>query len=247
MNSQITVILNCYRRPQYLREQLDAIKKQSIPAQEIWLWVNDHVDNHGWDFDSLGFDKIIRSNHNFKFHGRFSAACLVRTPFVALFDDDTIPGENWFKNCLSVQDEIGPCILGGVGLVFTGKKYWDHQRVGWPSMNEVTTEVDLVGHAWFFPRFAMRYFWLDTFTLDNCEDLQLSYTTKKYGSLKTYCPPHPEKDKTLWSSLHGIEKGTDSKASSNGGIPHHIFYYERDKCVELALQNGWETVGKIKL
>lgn len=243
----ITTILTCYRRPSYLKEQIKAIRDQSVPTNEIWLWVNAHPDNDGFDFDSLGVDKIIKCSHNFKFHGRFAAACLAKTSHVAVFDDDTIPGTNWFKNCLDTERVVGPSILGGVGLIFNGQRYWDHIRSGWPRENEAAEEVDLVGHAWFFPRLFMRYFWIDTFTLDNCEDLQLSYNCKKYGAVKSFCPPHPNNDKSLWSSLHGVEKGTDNKASSNGGIPHHIFYSERDKCIQLALQNGWITVNNVKL
>lgn len=243
----ITTILTCYRRPNYLKEQIDSIRNQSVKSQEIWLWINDHPDNRNFDFSSLNIDKIIRCDYNFKFHGRFAAACLVETSHVAIFDDDTIPGKNWFKNCLDSEKTTGPSIFGGVGLIFNGKRYWDHIRSGWPSSNIELTEVDLVGHAWFFPRSAMRYFWIDTFTLNNCEDLQLSYNCKKYGKMNTYCPPHPEGDKSLWSSLFGVEKGTDGKASSDGGIPHHIFYSERDQCIEIALKNGWSTINKLKI
>jgi hypothetical protein len=244
----ITTILTCYRRPEYLKEQVQAVKSQtsSNANDEIWLWVNDHKDNKGFDFKSLKVNKIIQCNSNFKFHGRFAAACLVKTPFISILDDDTIPGINWYKNCMTIEEkELS--LLGGVGLVFTGAKYWEHTREGWPSQNELVKEVDLVGHAWFFPRVFMRYFWLDTFSLDNCEDLQISYNIRKYANARVLCPPHPAADKSMWSSLTAKEKGEDSKASSNGGIPQNVFYSERDTAISIALQNGWKTINNIKI
>ena len=242
----ITTILNCYRRPYYLKEQLEAIRNQTSKSDEVWLWVNYHDDNKDWDFKDYGFDKIITSNYNFKFHGRFAAANLVKTSYISILDDDTIPGQNWYTNCLDTLKETGPSILGGVGLVFSSNTYWGHSREGWPSENEKTVEVDLVGHAWFFPRQILGTFWISPVSLDNCEDLQLSYFAQKYAGIKTYCPPHPKNDKSLWSSLKPWELGVDSKSSSNGAIPHYEYFSEREYCLKFALANGWKTVNNVK-
>ena len=242
----ITTILNCYRRPYYLKEQLEAIRNQTSKSDEVWLWVNHHEDNKDWDFKDYGFDKIVRSDHNFKFHGRFALANLIRTRYVSIFDDDTVPGVNWYTNCLNVMNEKGPSILGGVGLIFNSNTYWEHRREGWPSENQATVEVDLVGHAWFFPRQILGTFWLQPISLDNCEDLQLSYFAQKYAGIKTYCPPHPKEDKSMWSSLKAWEMGVDSKASSNGAIPQNEFYPQREACLKFALVNGWKTVNNVR-
>jgi len=238
MINDFTVILNCYRRPDYLKEQLDAIKNQSVKPKEVWLWVNDHDLNRGWDFSNYGFDVIVKSSRNFIFHGRFSLACLVRTKYVALLDDDTIPGNNWFKSCIEIQNST-PCVLGGAGIVFTGDLYHMHVRKGWPSQNEHLEEVDLVGHAWFFPTYIMRAFWLETYSLDNCEDMQVSFIAQKYFNIKTYCPPHPKDDKSLWSSLTPWEKGNDGRAASTDD-EWNKFYPVRDHWMKLAKSNGWK-------
>ena len=67
----ITVILNCYKRPEYLKEQIEAIQNQTIPIKDIWIWYNKPEDQDQNDLSSLGC-KVDICNHNFKFHGRFA-------------------------------------------------------------------------------------------------------------------------------------------------------------------------------
>ena len=249
----ITTILNCYRRPHLLQQQLDAILAQSIKSEEIWVWVNDHEDNRDFNFDSIcGADVIVRSSRNFKFHSRFALALLARTEYVSLLDDDTIPGTNWYKNCLDTMEET-PGIMGGVGIILLNKLYHLrgypplHDRRGWPYRNEKTEEVDLVGHAWFLTRNDLNYIWREVpENLDNCEDIQLSVLAQKWGGRKTYCPPHPASDLSLWSSLDGFNLGTDAVASSIPTEPGDLDFLDvRNNTVIKAIDAGWRTVRGI--
>ena len=237
----ITTILNCYRRPHLLKQQIKTIKNQTVQSDEIWVWVNDSEENKNYNFDELQGVKIFRCNHNWKFYGRFAAAMLADTKYVAMFDDDTMPGKNWFKNCTSTM-KSNPGILGGVGCLISGNKYYGHQRVGWSNPNEEIVEVDLVGHAWFFPRGCLQYLWREKpQTWDNGEDIQFSYLAQKYGNVKTFVPPHPKEDKSQFSSLQGFELGVDDVATSNSRN-HEVFYKQRDDCVGNAVLNGWKPV-----
>ena len=123
-----------------------------------------------------------------------------------------------------------------------------HERQGWPSLNEHTEPVDLVGHAWFLRREDLNYMWMETpFSFENGEDIQLGYLAKKYGNVQCYCPPHPAWDVERHSSLKAFQYGDDKKASSNGSlmsIPE--FYTQRSQCVNHAIENGWETVRGVK-
>ena len=237
----ITVILTCYRRAEYLTKQIEHIRNQTTKPKEIWIWVNDHVDNRGIDFTTFDVDRVFRNDHNWKFYGRFAAALLADTEYVAFFDDDTLPGSRWFENCMDTMEE-SPGILGGAGVLLKEDRYFGHQRVGWSSENEETTEVDLVGHAWFFRREWLPYLWTEKpFTWDNGEDIQFSYTAQKYGNIKTYCPPHPASDRALFSSLQGYQLGIDEKAESRVRN-HEIFYKQRDGCVKNAIDGGWKPI-----
>ena len=115
----ITVILNCYRRPYNLKMQVDAIRSQSVKPAQIWLWINYHEDNKDFDPTSLGVDRIFKNDFNWKFYGRFAAALLADTEYVALYDDDTIPGKRWHENCLNTM-KTHEGILGSAGIILKG-------------------------------------------------------------------------------------------------------------------------------
>jgi len=244
----ITVILNSYRRPYNLKRQINAIRNQIIGCKEIWLWVNKHEDNEGYDYSDLGIDRIFHNDHNWKFYGRFAAALLADTEYVAIFDDDTVPGPKWFENCLSTM-KTSEGILGSAGIILNDYRYVNHERCGWPTQNPEVEEVDLVGHAWFFKREWLQYLWKEKPpTWDNGEDIQFAYSAKKYGGIKTFCPPHPSNDVDMHGSIFGNELGIDSKATSNNNeTTHQQFFSERDECVIHGIKNGWETVRGVAL
>jgi len=243
----ITVILNCYRRPYNLKMQVEALKAQSVPPKEIWLWVNYHEDNKDFDPSSLGVDHVFNNDFNWKFYGRFAAALLADTEYVAIYDDDTIPGNRWHENCLNTM-EMHEGMLGTHGLVQKSHRSYDLERVGWPSHNSETKRVDYVGHCWFFKRKWLRYLWFEVPpTWDNGEDIQFSYCLQRYANIQTYVPPHPMDKPELHGSLLGAELGIDDKATSNNiAKSHKDFFSERDRCVKHAFDNGWSTVNKVK-
>lgn len=238
----ITVILNCYKRPEYLKEQVEAIRSQSVQPSEIWLWVNETEENRHFNFDELGLDRVFKSSENCKYHARFAIGLLAQTKYLALFDDDTIPGNRWFENCLMTMS-TNPGILGGAGVILEGESYIPNRKMGWHSCNPEVVEVDLVGHAWFIERAILKYLWYEEpYTLENGEDIQLSYLAQKYGNVKTYCPAHPRGDQSLSSSIKAAY-GNDAKASSNGSLkPIQRHYSERNACVQHCVNNGWRLV-----
>jgi hypothetical protein len=245
--SDITVILNAYRRPYNLKMQIEAIRNQTKPPKQIWLWVNAHEDNENFNFKALDADRILYNDYNWKFYGRFAAALLADTEYVSIYDDDTVPGSKWHENCLNTMNKEGG-ILGTAGYVQTGDRAMQYYRHGWPSQNSETERVDYVGHAWFFKREWLSHLWREKPpTWDNGEDMHFSYTSQKYGNIQTYCPPHPENDKEMHGSLLGNELGVDSKATSNNeAVSHEVFFSQRDMCVRTAIDGGWNTVKNIK-
>jgi len=243
----ITVILNSYRRPYNLKMQVEAIRSQTCPPKQIWLWVNHHEDNEGFDYSELGIDRIIHNDYNWKFYGRFAGALLADTEYVAIFDDDTIPGRKWFENCLDTMSEQEG-IMGAAGYIQKGVLASQYYREGWPSNNTETKRVDYVGHAWFFKRDWLQYLWREKPpTWDNGEDMHFSYAVQKFGGLQTYCPPHPLGDPEMHGSLHGYELGVDDKATSNNqAVTHQTFFSQRDMCINYGLENGWKTVKGVE-
>jgi glycosyltransferase involved in cell wall biosynthesis len=245
--SDITVILNCYKRPEYLKEQIHAIENQTVKPKEIWIWYNAPEDREQIDLKKEFSDyKLIQSNHNFKFHARFSLGLNVKTEYVAFFDDDTIPEKKWFDNCLNTMREVGDGILGSSGIYLNGDKknfnYSNHTKIGWNGVNhEETKKVDLVGHSWFLRKKNLKYlFYEEPVSWDNGEDIQLSYLSLKYGNIQTYVPPHPSYNTEMWGSNKKLGNlyGTDSNSSWKKSNHFKL----RDEVVLFYKNDGWLPV-----
>ena len=155
--NDVTVILNGYRRPQNLSKQIEAVKSQTIKPQDIFYWQNTVP---GVPYDSaLSSANCISaySNTNFGVWSRFYYALNARTNWVCIFDDDTIPGSKWLENCLETYKNY-PGLLGTIGVLFCNNQYGISTRVGWDNPNREVTQVDIVGHSWFFHRDMLTYF-----------------------------------------------------------------------------------------
>lgn len=241
----ISVILNVYKRPHTLEKQIQAIKNQSIPikSENIHVWYNRCEVQQ-----TLPVDQAIKTyvaNWNTKFFGRFTIPLLCKTEFIAMFDDDVIPEKNWFKNCWDSMSKVNG-ILGGSGVTILEKKYLPMEKYGWNGihLNDIQ-RVDLVGHAWFFRQEWSKYLWYEKpASWDNGEDIMFSYLAQKYGNINTFVPPHPETDKSLWSSNYGegMTHGNDANASFKLGA----HYGDRDNICIHCVDNGWKTVKNVK-
>lgn len=235
----ITVIMTAYNRPYTLEQQYAAIKNQTVGPSKIYLWYNKPPESEHAKFEKPDID-VIKCDFNAKFFGRFAWAFMASTPYIAIFDDDTIPGKRWFENCLETE-KSQPGIMGTIGVILQGKKYSPYTKVGWHTGNSNPEEVDLVGHAWFFRKEYLKYMWQEEpFSYDNGEDIHFSYTAQKYGEIQTIVPPHPKDNHQLWGSIpdlgskYGNDANANYKKSNHGSL--------RNEIAEHCIKNGWKTV-----
>ena len=207
--TDITVILTVYKRPHTLIEQLQAIQAQSIQPKDIFIWQNhaDGITMPDIPDELMNNVSIIKSSKNFGVWSRFAVSLLANTTYVCVFDDDTIPGNRWFENCLRCMD-IKPGLYGTVGLRYhNSHDYYSATRHGWCSCNNDIEEVDIVGHSWFFKREWLSSLW--QFTPDYSqlltfgEDIAFSCFLQKKG-IRTYVPPHPASIMDLFGSIPDI-------------------------------------------
>jgi hypothetical protein len=227
MSASISVILTAWQRPQYLEEQVERVLSQSVPPGEVVLWYNQPPKRFGvlerrqlLDFKNGRHVRKIVCDHNFGIVPRFTLAACLEGEYVCIFDDDTLPGERWFENCLNHVD-AEQSILGTIGLRYLSREEMrtEKPRMGWEGMNEKLEFVDLVGHSWFFRRRWAPYFWEEEPLMRSFgEDIHFCAMLQRHG-IRAACPPHPEGDRSLWGSLRP-ERGVDSVAiscSSNRG------------------------------
>lgn len=252
----ITVILNGFRRPENLNEQLDALRNQTVKPTEILLWYN----NPGTDDINYEIGSEIPTaycNYNFGVWSRFYFALNAKNPYVCVFDDDTVPGSRWLENCMDTM-KTHEGLLGTVGLLYPKplppqhSSYYEHYlRFGWidNGNNDKTVQVDLVGHSWFFKKewLPIMFRELPDPKYNTCgEDMHFSYMLQKYAGINTYVPPHPRTDRTLWGSIKG-EYGGDAVAmwetnpESIVGTPfkHAMNDYFREQRAK-----GWKLVNE---
>ena len=214
---KIAVVLNVYKRTEYLELQLDAIEAQTISPSEIYVWQN----KGGTIPENLKSRFILAEcSENLGVWARFAFALNIDADYICIFDDDTIPGERWFENCINTIKKYDG-LLGTRGLRYLSpKRYHPFEHYGWGNPNEETMKVDIVGHAWFFRRKHLAMFWSEMPPIDASkiagEDIHFSYMLQKFG-LATYVPPHPKDDLSLWGSLpeYGKKIGTDKNAISS--------------------------------
>lgn len=221
MSNNITAIVNVFRRDKYLDMQINAIRNQSIPPKSIIIWNNGNKVINLSKYKNDPFFKVFDNNFNSGVWSRFIISQLADTEYVCVFDDDTIPGNNWFKNCMDCMCKK-EALYGTVGLIFqdTNEYGYPLKRYGWTDNNEVTKPVDIIGHSWFFKKDWISYFVKEPskiyefFTVG--EDMNFSYALQKYANISSYVPPHPPNDQSMFGSIPktGWEFGCDGNSGS---------------------------------
>lgn len=255
----ITAILNGYKRPENLNEQLEALKNQSVPPTEILVWYNNPGDNDLINYDIGTEVPVAYCNYNFGVWSRFYYAFNAKNPYVVVFDDDTIPGRRWLENCLKTM-EIKEGLLGTVGALYLNplppenSSYFEHYiRFGWPhnGNNDKIVQADWLGHSWFFKKEWLSYMVreLPNPKYNICgEDMHFSYMLQKYAGIPSLVPPHPSDDKELWGSIKG-EYGGDTASlwetnpQSLNGTPFRTLMNEYFRNQRL---DGWKLTMEKK-
>lgn len=243
--SGITVILTAYRRAKYLPDQIRALRAQTVPPDEIWVWSNRSEDELV-DISELA-DRVVVSNSNYLFWGRFALANLARTKYVAFFDDDNLPQPQWFENCLATIEAGYDGILGGSGVILPASDgYSSKHKAGWNGIqSDQVTEVDLVGHSWFMDKAHLKYMWFEEpVHWDNGEDIHLSYMAYKYAGIKTFVPPHPESSPEKWSCRPDFGKVVGRMGVATYKTENHR--NSRDEVVDAFRADGWKVVVQRK-
>lgn len=238
--TKVSVILNGYNRGYLLNKQIESVRNQTLKPNEIMIWYNkgekEQIKINDHDI------KVVYSDFNFKFHGRFAFALLAKSDYISIFDDDVIPGKMWLEHSLEYCKKLNG-IIGSSGVYLKSDNYENNIKYGYNGVRNINDvkEVDLVGHTWVFKREWLHYMWIEyPVSWDNGEDIQFSYSCKKYGNIKTYVPPLTE-NKDNWGNSN-IRYGADEFASWRKSNHSEL----RDSIVKQLIDKGWKTVQMLK-
>ena len=237
--ASVTVILSSWKRPQHLRRQIQALREQSVPPQEIWVWVETCEENRDTRHDLLPVERVFHTAQRLGVYGRFALGLLASTVYVALFDDDVIPGPGYLQNCITTMRTC-PGIISPSGIRLLSTRYRPREKVGWAKRTPEVTEVDVGCNAWFLKQEWLPYLWREPpFNWNNGEDMRLSYLCQKYGGIATYVPAQVS-DQT--SGCLDWQLGADAVALCL--TDEHFRTRTRQLREQLAL--GWHTLNGIK-
>lgn len=228
--SEITAIINVFRRPHILKEQIQSIMDQTVKPKEIFIWNNGNKEVNLEEYKKNSYFKVFDNNYNSGVWSRFIIGFLAETEYVCVFDDDTIPGKKWFENCIDCMNKK-EALYGTIGVIFNDSDKYEHgKRYGWANPIEKAMPVDIVGHSWFFKRDWLSYLTRDKLENNTYfsvgEDMYFSHVLHKYASISTYVPPHPINDLEMFGSNPntGYKYGCDGNTGSNIKSSFHDAY-----------------------
>jgi len=234
---KITTILQTWKRPQYLAEQIKAIRSQTVKSDKIII-----VQNEGnVVFDYPDDVEVIKSTTNKKYHFRFAVGLLEDCDYLAFFDDDTIPGLRWYENCINTIEKHD-CICVTNGRIVDIKNMRQYGP-GWSSPSDNEVLCDFGGHSWVLRQKNLKYMWFDDILeYNNGEDIQLSINAKRFANIPTYAPPHPANNKSLWGSdpVKAMKYGCDSVSSWI--VRKDVHNNERFNLFNKYIERGWKPV-----
>lgn len=202
---KIVTVLTAFKR-NYFAEQIQSLLAQTVPPDLIVVLQNEnHVDLSNI-YENFGERvKVIKSDLNTKFWGRFALAQLFNSDFILVLDDDIIPGKKWIENCLRLCEEKN-CVVCANGRSFNNDN-------GFGDSGEVTqdTRTAFGGHSWFFKKDWLKYFWnFSPLTYDTGEDITFCASVKILGDIETWVPKQSLNDHT---SAHMRNFSGDENAS----------------------------------
>ena len=246
---KVTTVLNVYKRTEYLAEQIEALRNQTVPT-DIWI---DYTVPENEEMENISemtseAKLTIHVNQNLYYIGRFYYALNVPTEYVFICDDDIIPGKNYIQHCIDTMEEIGDCVLTGHGIKLkSGTRSYvleeNMQIHGWSKgpdqMQTSPVRVDMGGQSWFMKKKHLSCIvGEDPPTRLTGEDLHFSYCLQKYAGIPIYVPPHVAGEYDNWSCQY--EKGVLYGGDIHASCTKPGFYPLRSLMVAHYAERGWK-------
>lgn len=182
----VTVLLTVFKRDT-LDLQLEALKKQSVQPKEIVVY-------HDCDFQKIPKRRLVREGYqvvensfNTRYIGRFAYLINAPTTWLAVLDDDLIPGPKWLENYLGQAQKLDG-IVGGMGRI--GRTNPLRSELFQPEdagLRPSPVITDYAGQCWVFSKHLLfEMFSIPPVTYMTGEDMHLCFSAKIRSGTKTY-------------------------------------------------------------
>jgi FkbM family methyltransferase len=210
IEDNITVVISAFNRPELLKDQVEAIRKQTLQPKEIivWLTKSKHYENEKWvetKFEIPEGVTLVSTEKDLTLPARFAATLFAKTNYVLLLDDDVFPAEGYLEETLKVSKREN-AVVSAYGMLYNRRglndgeadRYGDH---GTKTNDPI--EVDVGGHSWFGKKEWFSLFFREpALSPTEGDDLHFSYILKKYTDIRTIVSAMPEDNKFIWSNTN---------------------------------------------
>jgi len=201
----LVAVLTAYKRD-YFELQIQSLISQTVSPDLIVIFQNEsHIDLSLIKEKYGEKIRIIKSELNTKFWGRFAISQIFNCEFILILDDDIIPGDKWVENCFRLSSEKN-CVVCA-----NGRSFNNDAGFGDSGLVDADTRTAFGGHSWFFKKEWLRYLWnFAPVTYDTGEDITFCAAVKILGGIETWVPRQSLQDGT---SAHMKNFSGDEKAS----------------------------------
>ena len=202
-SADLTLLLTVYRRGT-LTKQLKSIMRQSLMPKHIVIFQNGNFRKiHVAKLLKDNRIEMVRNSRNTMFFGRFAYLINAETEWVAVLDDDIIPGTRFVENYMRQAEELGG-ILGANGRIAFSNPDRDQLYQPPDVGNRLTPMlVDFVGHAWFLRRdLLFDMFSIKPITLRTGEDMHLCFSAKLNSGIPSYVAAQTSLDESCDVSMN---------------------------------------------
>lgn len=248
----LSVVLTGFKRsPAYLQAQLEALEKSTLKPDAIVFFQNGDFANFTEVLAKWPQVKHVHyKNWNSKFHGRFAAAMLLTTEFVAIADDEVVPGPRWLEAAVQQAGALNG-IIGNSGRIVEPDSSFTDPKVPYQSSRsahvtgEVTkptpAQVDFVGHWWVTRVRTVAAMWqLEAPTLWTAEDIHLSAAAKIALGVNSYVLDVPNQEYNPEQTIPSMS--SEQEAGSVASWRVRGTDTERKHAVQYWIGQGWRTI-----
>lgn len=224
--ADLTLWLSVHRRPTRLKPQLMAIRAQTVQP----LWTEAFVNPGGIPFDEVTLSTIhtTRPSSNKGPYRRFSEAALSGTRFVAILDDDCVPGKQWLERAMQRIAQMAalgqPCIVACAGTIFRSDDPNSGIPIGPESPRPEEHEVDLGRGGWIMETKLLDHFREREALDDRGWAYHLAMLVQRLAGI-TMVLPYEQKNHDTWGMTglpapeNSISAGIEEAAVQGQGFP----------------------------
>lgn len=246
--ASLTVILSTFERPQMLRRQVQYLAAQTMGAEVLAVVANAGTVPHDHQMLSptSGLVSIVH-NMNLGPWARFIDARKFPTKYLAILDDDVLPGPKWIEACIERLEEAeksgeGTYCISPTGEIFQSDSSQDSYRVGPLSPRPEEMEVDVGKQGWVFRRDLLDLF--DAFPRNPDQrvgwDLHFAAACQSKGIL-TIVLPYEIGNKAAWGAIEppSTERSLSQQIDEQGAQGGKNYAYVRDEAYRFYRAQGW--------